>query len=74
MIQIKASVIPRAKVDRVLQLSETEYKIWTTAPAVNDKANEAVIELLAKFLQIRKSKIYLVSGNKNRHKVFQILE
>jgi uncharacterized protein (TIGR00251 family) len=42
------------------------------APAVEGKANKAAIEFLAKHFGISRSRVMLVSGEKSRHKVFEL--
>ncbi len=43
-----------------------------TAPALEGKANQACIEFLARGLGIARSRVRLVSGEKSRHKVFDL--
>lgn len=73
MKTISATVQPRAKVNKVETIGEYSFKVKTTAPAQENKANLAVIKLLAKHLKIRKSQIFLVAGEKSKEKIFQVL-
>lgn len=50
-----------------------EYKIWTTAISEKGGANQAVIEIIADFFDIVPSSIRIISGNKSRHKLIEIL-
>ena len=43
-------------------------RIKLKAPAVENKANEALLDFLAELLKIRKNGILLSSGEKNRNK------
>lgn len=49
------------------------YRIWVKEPAVDGRANEAVIQALSEYLKIPKSLIKLKSGQTSRQKVFEIL-
>jgi len=49
------------------------YKVWVKEPAVDGRANEAVIKALAEHLKIPKAFIKLKSGQTSRQKVFEVL-
>lgn len=49
-----------------------ELRIKVTAPPVDSAANESVIKLLAKTLDIGRNRVELVRGQTSRHKVFRI--
>lgn len=63
---------PGAKHGRVERLDETHFKISVKAPADKGLANAAVIEALAGFLKIPKSRLELIRGSKSKQKVFQL--
>jgi len=69
---LKARVIPRAKSNRI-HFESDGLKIHVTAPASDNRANEAAIAILSKKLSIPKSRVRLVSGMKSRNKSFEIL-
>ncbi len=71
MKQIKVKVIPNAKKNRVVE-SEGMFKVYVNAPAVEGKANKALIELLAEHFNVRKSAVRIVRGEKAREKVVEI--
>ena len=56
--------------------TDEKEQVWlkATVTAVPEKgrANEALIELLAKTFKIRKSAFNLVSGETDRHKTFEL--
>jgi uncharacterized protein len=52
--------------------SDGELTIYVREPAVDGKANNAVIRLLAAHLQLPRSRAELVSGAKSRLKRFRI--
>jgi len=47
-------------------------KITVTAPPENNKANDAIISLLAKHLHVAKGKIRVISGTGSRSKMLEI--
>lgn len=48
------------------------YRVWVKEPAVDGKANEAVIKALAEHLKISSSRIKIKSGQASRQKVFEV--
>ena len=48
------------------------YRVSVTAPPHEGKANEAVIELLAKHFGIAKSRILILRGTKGKKKLVEI--
>jgi uncharacterized protein YggU (UPF0235/DUF167 family) len=52
--------------------SDGELTIYVREPAVDGKANDAVIRLLAAHLQLPRSRVELVSGATSRLKRFRI--
>lgn len=66
-------VTPRAKQARLEQIDPEHFRAFVTAPPTDGRANEAVRLLLADFLDIPKSRLELIRGEKSRTKTFQIL-
>jgi uncharacterized protein (TIGR00251 family) len=52
--------------------SNGELTIYVREPAVDGKANDAVVHLLAAHLQLPRSRIELVSGATSRQKRFRV--
>ncbi len=71
-MQLNIKVIPKAKLNKIIKINDSSYQIYTTAPPDKGKANQAIIKLLSKKLNIPKSKISLIKGEKNRHKIIEI--
>ena len=71
-MKISVQVKPNSKKEIVEKLEDGSYLVRVNAPPVDGKANEKVIELLAKFFKIRKSAIELISGHRGKKKIFQI--
>ncbi len=62
---------PNQRFNRV-EVVEGEYQIRITAPAVDGKANEGLIEFLSEILLIPKSKIKVKKGHTSRQKCLEI--
>ena len=71
-IRIAVRVQPNARVNKVEQIGTVSYRVSTTATPEAGKANQAVVKLLAKHLDVAPSLITLVSGANARDKVFEI--
>lgn len=74
MPRIEVRVQPNGKTEKVDQVSPISLKVKTRAPALEGKANERVIELLADFFGVRKSAVSLARGEKSKNKLFSISE
>ena len=70
-MNVEIKVIVRAKRDLVKR-EQSPWKIYTCAPAVDGRANQAVIRLLAQELNVRQSQIRIIKGLKSRVKTISI--
>jgi len=66
-------VHPGARRDRIAGIWEGALKIQLCAPAVENRANEALIEFLAGLLKTSKSAVRIRSGERSRCKRVEIL-
>jgi uncharacterized protein (TIGR00251 family) len=48
--------------------------VYVNAPPLEGKANRAILEALAGHYKIKKSQIVLVSGQKSKQKIFEIIK
>jgi len=87
-MKIKCKVITRASRNEILGLDNLsqldlgfknkntdnlpDLKIYLTAVPVDGKANKELIKLLAKELNISKSRINIIRGEKNKEKIIEI--
>ncbi len=70
---LKIRVSPNAKRNGFEGIWNNTYlKLALRAPAVDGKANEAVIEFLSDFCHTKKSNIHIVSGQTNRCKIIRL--
>lgn len=63
---------PGARRTEVCGLHGDALKIRVAAPALEDRANEALVEFLAERFGVAKRQVTLVSGAKSREKRFEI--
>jgi uncharacterized protein (TIGR00251 family) len=63
---------PGAKRTEVAGLHGEALKIRVAAPALEDRANEALIEFVAKQLGVAKRDVTIASGEKSREKRLEI--
>ncbi|MFA6908266.1 MAG: DUF167 domain-containing protein [Patescibacteria group bacterium] len=65
---------PGARLTKVVEVDSTHFRISVHAPAHEGKANTGIIDALADHLDIPKSRIRLVRGEKSKQKVFEIIK
>lgn len=70
LVSVKVST--EAKKDEIVRIGEDRFEVKTKAKAKNNKANLAVIRILAKYFVIDISSIKIVKGFKQKSKVFKI--
>ena len=63
---------PNAKRDEICGMFGDRIKIAISAPAVDGKANEALVKFLAKHVGVAKSDIVIVKGLTSRDKTITI--
>lgn len=71
-ISFTVRVQPRASGNEVSGLMEGALKIRLQAPAVEDRANEALREFLAELLKRPKSAVRILAGERSRSKRVEI--
>jgi len=70
---IKVKVFPKAKKERIEQSGDT-LKAYINEPALEGRANRKLIEILADHFHVKKYRIYIRKGEKNREKIIEIGE
>lgn len=71
MPRVHVRVIPNAGKNSIEEI-EGKLKIKVAAPAIDGKANKAVIEILSAHFKIRKSAIKIIKGEKGKEKIIEI--
>ena len=72
-MKLKIRVIPNAKKTGFDGRRDDEWVLRLNAPAIEGKANRAAIEYIAAQLNVPRSCVSLLSGEKSRHKIFEIV-
>lgn len=71
---IKIRVLPRSSINEIIgPMADGTLKIKLTAPPVDNAANEALVKLLSQKYQTPKSRIKIISGEKSKNKIIEIL-
>lgn len=65
-------VHPRAKKNAITGEIGDALKIALTAPPIDDKANEACVEFLAKLLKVPRSSVTIAAGHTSRNKMIRV--
>ena len=65
-------VVPRASRERVGPAVGERVKVAVTAPAVEGRANAAVIAALARALKVRRSAVEIVAGQRGKRKTVRV--
>ena len=72
MGRLKLRIVPNAKRDEVVGEYGDAVKIKVSAPALEGKANEALLEFIAEKLRVHRRDIALITGEKSRDKLIEI--
>jgi len=71
-VTISVHVAPRASTNKVMGVHNGALKVALTAPPVGGAANKALVEFIAKMLDVPRSAVTIVSGATSRNKVIQV--
>jgi uncharacterized protein (TIGR00251 family) len=67
-LALSVYVQPRASKNRIAGIHGNSVKVCVTAPPVENKANEAVIGLIADLFSVPRSAVSIKSGKQSRNK------
>ena len=78
-MKIFIKIKPYSKINSVLSdkinlLGEREIEIKSAEVPVDGRANETLIDFLAKYFKIQKKYIKIINGLKSRNKIIEIIE
>lgn len=71
--RLRVWVQPGAKRDELAGMYQGSLKVRLNAPAVDNKANKALVAFAAKLFGIRRSGVSIQSGEKSREKTLLIV-
>jgi len=63
---------PNSKKEEITKEGDI-YKVKVKTLAIDGKANKSVIEALADFFKVKKSKVKILNGEKSRKKLLEII-
>jgi len=69
---INVRVTTKAKLKRADETAPGYFKVHVSAAPEDNKANKAVIEVLAEYYGVRKSRILIIQGERSRDKRIEI--
>jgi len=72
-LKIIVNVKPNSKTQKV-EKKGNEFIVWLKSPPVDGKANKELIEVLAKYFDVKKRDIEIKSGATSRKKLIIIKE
>ena len=71
-VRVAVRLAPRARADRIDAVAARVLKVWVTAPAVENQANEALLRLLAAAWRLPRRDLSIVAGRKSRSKLVHV--
>ena len=72
-MRLKIKVFPKASRQEIVE-KDGFIKAYITEAPEKGKANKAVIELVARHYKVKKNQVRIVSGQKSRNKVAEIVQ
>jgi len=71
-VMLAVKLQPRAPADGIGEPLGNELRIKVTAPPVDAAANEALLRLLAEWMNCPRNAVQLVRGHTSRHKIIKL--
>lgn len=72
VMRINVRVTANARSPTVAKVGESSYRVRVDAPAVEGRANERLLEILAEHFGTKKARVRLLSGSRGRDKVLEV--
>lgn len=73
-IVIKVKIVPGSSKNKIVGVYNDALKITITTPPVEGKANKKCITYLAKYFNVAKSKVEIISGQTSKNKLIKIYD
>ena len=70
-MRLRIKVVPNSSRNQIVGWLGADLKVAVTAPAQADKANKAVRELFAEFLQVEKNAVKIIVGHRSSRKIIE---
>jgi uncharacterized protein (TIGR00251 family) len=72
-LRLTVKVIPNARRTSFTQLDDGSWAARVAAPAVDGKANDALVALIAAHFKIPRSRVTIIRGATSRHKIVEVV-
>lgn len=72
-MKIFVKVKTKAKQKKIVKIDENHFEVFTNVPPEDGKANKEVIRMFADYFDTVIARIGIVSGEKSKNKVIEIL-
>jgi uncharacterized protein (TIGR00251 family) len=72
-VRLHLFIQPKSSKNEVVGPHNGEIKIKITAPPIDGRANDGLIEFLSELFEIPKRDVQVVKGETNRHKVVELV-
>jgi hypothetical protein len=69
---LKVKVFPESKKEEIVESKKDSFLVYIKEKPEQGKANERVLEILSKHLNIKKEKLRIVKGNRGRSKIISV--
>jgi len=73
-IVVKVKIVPGSSQNKIIGVYNNALKISIAAPPVEGKANKKCIAYLAKYFDVAKSRIEIISGKTSKNKLIKIYD
>lgn len=71
-MKLQLQVKPNSRRESVEKQPDDSYKISLNAPPTEGRANERLVEMLADYFKVPKSRISIIRGTSSRKKVVEV--
>lgn len=71
-MKVSIKVKPNAKENRVEEIGENQFLVKVKAPPKENRANQEVIETLAEYFEVPRSRVSILTGLKSSQKIVKI--
>ncbi len=70
-MRIKLKVFPNSGKQKIIKISDDEYKVYLKKPARRNKANEELLKLLSKHFA---KSVKLIKGKTSKNKLVEVIK
>jgi len=71
-MRINVGVKPNSKEEKIEKIDDANFSIWVKELPIEDRANKAVLRVLADYFGIAQINIRIISGYTSRNKIIEI--